>query len=68
MTLFLWYCTQCERVWMDCWLSESFSSLLLNELAEKPAISGRARESAAGESAALRVRRGMAGADHKPIR
>ena len=33
---------------MDCWLSESFSSLLLNELAEKPAISGRARESAAG--------------------
>ena len=49
---------------MDCWLSESFSSLLLNELAEKPAISGRARESAAGESAALRVRRGMAGADH----
>ena len=42
---FLWYCTQCERVWMDCWLSDSFSSLLLNELAEKPAIKGsRARQ------------------------
>ena len=45
LTLFLWYCTQCERVWMDCWLSDSFSSLLLNELAEKPAIKGsRARQ------------------------
>ena len=36
LTAFLWNCTQWESVWMDCWLSESFSSLLRYDVAEKP--------------------------------
>ena len=66
LTLFLWYCTQCERVWMDCWLSDSFSSLLLNELAEKPAIKGSRASGGAGESAAPSGSRGEAGTDQAP--